>query len=126
MAEFVSELNVYKIIGRLSVDLIKTQGYKISALDIEKEILAHPYIDDVAVLGIKDEVLGTKICALVVLKPDCKNQFDLNEFKRWCRLRFPKYGVPKKFEVVQKLHRNQLGKVNKNDLIKMYYCSNDK
>ena len=120
IAEFVIELGVYKIIGRLSVDLIKTSGYKISALDIEKEILIHPYIDDVAVLGMKDEFKGVKIMALIVIKLDYKDQFDLNEFKRWCKLRLPSYSVPSKIEIVLKLHRNQMGKVNKNELIKIY------
>jgi len=113
-------MNCFKIVGRLSVDLIITSGFKISALDIEKEILLHPYVEDVAVMGLKDDNLGEKIIALIMLKIDCVNKFDLNEFKRWCRLRLPSYSNPQRIEIVQKLHKNQMGKVNKNELIKIY------
>jgi malonyl-CoA/methylmalonyl-CoA synthetase len=114
-------LGVYKIIGRLSVDLIKVSGYKISALDIERELLLHPYIEDVAVMSLKDECKNEKIIALIVLKSDFKDLFDLNEFYRWCKLRLPSYSVPSKIEIVLKLHKNQMGKVNKKELIKIYY-----
>ncbi len=42
---------VYKILGRTSVDIIKSGGYKISALDIERHLLSHDDITDVAVVG---------------------------------------------------------------------------
>lgn len=35
---------VYWIMGRTSVDIIKSGGYKISALDVERHLLAHPDI----------------------------------------------------------------------------------
>ena len=114
-------MGVYKIIGRLSVDLIKVLGYKISALDIEKELLLHPYIEDVAVMGMKDGCKSEKIIALIVIKSECRDQFDLNEFYRWCKLKLPSYSVPNKIEIVLKLHKNQMGKVNKKELIKIYY-----
>jgi malonyl-CoA/methylmalonyl-CoA synthetase len=116
----VNELNCFKIVGRLSVDLINKSGFKISALDIEKEILAHPYIEDVAVMGVKDDNLSVKIIAFIVIKIDCVNIFDINEFKRWCRLRLPNYSNPQRIEIVKRLHKNQMGKVNKNELIKIY------
>lgn len=73
-----------------------------------------------AVIGLKDEILGEKLCALLILKSDHKNSFDLDEFKRWCRLRFPKYSLPKVVKIVQKLYKNQLGKVNKYDLVRIH------
>lgn len=42
---------VFRIVGRTSVDVIKSAGYKISALDVERHLLAHPDIQDVAVIG---------------------------------------------------------------------------
>ncbi|KAK7913245.1 hypothetical protein WMY93_013456 [Mugilogobius chulae] len=42
---------VYWIMGRTSVDIIKSGGYKISALEVERHLLAHPDIIDVAVIG---------------------------------------------------------------------------
>lgn len=46
-----------QILGRESVDIIKSGGHKISALEVERAILEHPYIAEVAVFGaVLDEV----------------------------------------------------------------------
>ena len=48
-----------------SVDIIKSSGYKISALMIENVILEHPGVAEVAVLGMPDETYGEVVTALV-------------------------------------------------------------
>ncbi|KAK3071403.1 hypothetical protein LTR53_008680 [Teratosphaeriaceae sp. CCFEE 6253] len=58
----------YWIMGRASVDIIKTGGYKISALDIEREILSLPYVAEVMVVGIPDEEFGERVASVVCLK----------------------------------------------------------
>ena len=50
--------------GRTSVDVIKSGGYKISALDIEKVILSYPLIEDVAVMGLEDQTWGQRVSYL--------------------------------------------------------------
>ena len=50
----------YKVLGRTSVDIIKSSGYKISALDIESKILLHESVSECAVLGIPDMGMYTK------------------------------------------------------------------
>jgi hypothetical protein len=47
---------------------LKSGGYKISALDIEREILALDYIAEVAVMGVEDEEFGDRVAAAIVLK----------------------------------------------------------
>lgn len=117
----MKESKIYKLIGRTSVDVIKSGGYKISALDIEKELLGHDLIDDVAVMGLSDPVWGQKVFSLLVLKQNVqKENFNLNEFKKWCKTRLPKQSVPKVVKIIDKMPRNQLGKVNKKELIKIY------
>lgn len=107
------------MIGRTSVDVIKSGGYKISALDIEKELLAHPLIDDVSIMGLSDPFWGQKIFALIVLKQK-DSSFELVEFKEWCKSRLPHYSVPKIVKIIPIMPRNQLGKVNKKELIRIY------
>lgn len=51
----------YRILGRSSVDIIKTGGYKVSALQIEYVMLNHPDIVDVAVIGLDDITWGQKV-----------------------------------------------------------------
>ena len=118
-AEFLKDLKIYKLLGRTSVDVIKSGGYKISALDIEKEILAHPQINDVAILGLSDPKWGQKIFALIVLKQN-SGKFSESEFINWCKSCLPKYSVPKLVKIIDIMPRNQLGKVNKKELVKKY------
>jgi len=61
----VDEQGYYFILGRLSADIIKSGGYKISALDIEREMLTHPEVGEVAVLGLPDEVYGEQVAAVL-------------------------------------------------------------
>ena len=89
-------------------------------MDIEKELLAHPQIDDVAVIGLSDATWGQKIFSLIVLKQEAESKFDQAEFIKWCKSRLPKYSVPKIVKIIDKMPRNQLGKVNKKELIKKY------
>jgi malonyl-CoA/methylmalonyl-CoA synthetase len=60
----------YWIVGRASLDIIKSGGYKISALDVEREILVLPYINEVMVVGVADEEFGQRIAALVSLQKE--------------------------------------------------------
>ena len=55
----VVEDGVYRILGRQSVDIIKCGGEKISALEIEAVLLAHPLIEECAVVGIEDPGVGS-------------------------------------------------------------------
>ena len=58
----------WRILGRSSVDIIKSGGYKISALGIENKLLEHPDIAECAVIGLEDEVQGQIIAAVVACK----------------------------------------------------------
>lgn len=60
----------YWIIGRASVDIIKSGGYKISALDVEREILSLPYVSEVMVVGVPDLEFGERVAAVVSLRND--------------------------------------------------------
>ncbi|XP_013380297.1 acyl-CoA synthetase family member 3, mitochondrial [Lingula anatina] len=107
---------VYKIMGRTSVDIIKSGGYKISALDVERHLLKHPLITDVAVLGLPDMTWGEKVAAVIVVKEKC--DLDLQTLKSWARKEMPPYQIPTVVEFMDKMPRNAMGKVNKKDLMK--------
>jgi acyl-CoA synthetase (AMP-forming)/AMP-acid ligase II len=65
-AMYSSEHKSFKILGRLSQDIIKKSGYKISALEIEDVLLRHEDVKEVAVVSIPDETYGEEIVAFVV------------------------------------------------------------
>uniref|UniRef100_A0AAX7VMF2 Acyl-CoA synthetase family member 3 n=1 Tax=Astatotilapia calliptera TaxID=8154 RepID=A0AAX7VMF2_ASTCA len=106
---------VYWIMGRTSVDIIKSGGYKISALDVERHLLAHPDIMDVAVIGAPDATWGQKVTAVVQLKRG--KSMTLPELKTWAREHMAPYTIPTGLVVVEEMPRNQMGKVNKKDLL---------
>jgi acyl-coenzyme A synthetase/AMP-(fatty) acid ligase len=58
----------FHILGRASVDIIKSGGFKVSALEIEKELLDMPQIIDVAVIGVPSDEWGETIGAIIVMK----------------------------------------------------------
>lgn len=106
----------YKILGRTSVDIIKSGGFKISALDVEKQLLTHPNISDVAVVGVPDLTWGQKVAAVIVWQGE--EELDPMALREWGKERMPHYKVPS--EVVQvkdSLPRNNMGKVNKKQLL---------
>jgi malonyl-CoA/methylmalonyl-CoA synthetase len=108
---------VYRILGRSSVDIIKTGGYKVSALEIEEVLLTHPDIEEVAVVGIPDEVWGERVVAALVLREGASlNAETLGE---WARERLATYKVPKEALAFDQLPRNPMGKVSKPDLKKI-------
>ena len=107
----VYEDGYLRIMGRLSVDIIKSGGYKLSALEIESELLEHPFIRECAVVGIADETWGESVVAAVVAEED--GQLDLQTLRNWCKDRLSHYKIPKQLVVVENLPRNAMGKVTK-------------
>ncbi len=107
----VLETGYYRIMGRLSVDIIKSGGYKLSALEIEAVLLQHPNIRECAVIGHLDDTWGEVVAAAVVL--EAESNLDLEQLRSWCRDKLSHYKLPKKLLVVDALPRNAMGKVTK-------------
>ncbi len=113
----VLEEGYYRILGRNSVDIIKSGGFKISALEIEEVLRAHPLVKDCAVVGLEDEEWGEVVAAAVVLHQD---ELNLDGLGVWLKERLPAYRVPRKFLRLDELPRNAMGKVTKNDVKKLF------
>ncbi|RIA98255.1 hypothetical protein C1645_870809 [Glomus cerebriforme] len=110
---------VYKILGRNSVDIIKSGGYKISALEIERVLLSHPNILDVCVVGVEDPEWGQRIGAIIVLK-DEDTKMDLTILRKSLKNKLANYKIPSLLKIVQELPKNAMGKVNKKELVKLF------
>lgn len=107
----------YRILGRNSVDIIKSGGYKISALEIEEVLRTHPAISDCGVVGIPDEEWGEIVAASLILQTE---GIDLEELTEWLKSRLPAYKIPRRYIFQADLPRNTLGKVTKNELKKEF------
>jgi malonyl-CoA/methylmalonyl-CoA synthetase len=106
----VVEAGAYRLLGRTSVDIIKTGGYKVSALEIEDVLRQHPAVADCAVVALPDETWGERVCAVVEWReaPDAPD-----DLIAWARERLAPYKVPKDVQPVASLPRNAMGKVVK-------------
>ncbi|MEY4761775.1 MAG: hypothetical protein RLZZ200_1631 [Pseudomonadota bacterium] len=108
----VLERGYYRIMGRRSVDIIKSGGYKLSALEIEAALLEHPAIAECAVVGLPDDTWGEAVAAVVVPAKG-RTVPALPELRDWCRDRLSPYKLPRRLDVVDSLPRNAMGKVTK-------------
>lgn len=114
----VAEDGSFRILGRKSVDIIKTGGYKVSALEIEETLRQHADIAECAVVGIEDAEYGERVCAAVVLRPG--SVLAIEQFRRWTGERLAPYKVPTRYLVVTELPRNAMGKVLKPDVARLF------
>lgn len=108
------EAGVVRLLGRTSTDVLKSGGYKLSALEIEDALRAHPAIAEVAVIGLPDEVWGDRVTACVVLRPG--QSLTIDQLRAWARDRLAPYKLPRELRLLPELPRNALGKVQKGKL----------
>lgn len=118
-ARYSINKRIFKLLGRTSVDIIKTGGYKVSALEVETHLLGHPDIEDCAVLGVSDPEWGQRVAAIIALKDG--KEIDLQSLREYCKQRVAEYAVPTILKVVDKIPKNVLSKLNKVDLTKQLF-----
>jgi malonyl-CoA/methylmalonyl-CoA synthetase len=111
----VREGGYYRLLGRESVDIIKTGGFKVSALEIEEVLREHPAIAEVAVIGLPDAEWGERVAAHVVLRADAA--LSLEDLRSFGKERLAPYKVPSRLRCEQALPRNVMGKVHKPTLL---------
>ncbi len=109
-AAVIDEGGYHRIVGRRSVDLIKTGGYRVGAGEIETALLEHTGISEAAVVGEPDDDLGQRIVAHVVLAGD---PVDPEEVIAFVADRLSAHKRPREVRVVDALPRNAMGKVQK-------------
>ena len=104
-----SDDGYYTLCGRRS-DLIISGGFNIYPREIEEFLAEQPEIVEAAVVGEKDRVRGeVPVAYIVVAAGEC----DAAALEARCREKLASFKVPRRFEVVEKLPRNALGKVQK-------------
>jgi malonyl-CoA/methylmalonyl-CoA synthetase len=105
----------YRILGRSSVDILKTGGEKVSALEIEDVLLGHQAISEAAVVGIDDPEWGQRVVAVVVASDPVESE----QLRDWVKGRLAPHKVPKEFHFTDSLPRNPMGKTVKPDVVRM-------
>ncbi|WP_040789096.1 acyl-CoA synthetase [Nocardia paucivorans] len=102
----------HRIVGRESVDMIKSGGYRIGAGEVEQALLAHPGVREAAVIGAPDADLGQRIVAYVVA--DVTDGAALIDF---VATSLSVHKRPREVRVIETLPRNAMGKVQKKALL---------
>jgi malonyl-CoA/methylmalonyl-CoA synthetase len=109
----------YRILGRASVDILKTGGEKVSALEIEDVLRQRVGVVDCAVVGVPDPDWGERVCAAVVADPAGVTPTP-EELRAFARDRLAPYKVPKSVLIVEELPRNAMGKVTKPEVRRLF------
>ena len=100
-----------QILGRTSVDILKSAGYKLSAIEIEEALRRHPAVRDAAVVGLPDETYGQRVAAAVMLHATASASVD--DLTAFLREELAPYKLPRVWRIVDDVPRNALGKVLK-------------
>ena len=103
---------MHRIVGRESVDLIKSGGYRVGAGEVETALLGHPGVAEVAVVGFPDVDLGQRIVAFVV------GDADAQELIQFVAEQLSAHKRPREVRLVDTLPRNAMGKVVKKELMR--------
>ena len=114
----VVEDGVYRILGRSSIDILKSGGHKISALEIEEALRTHPSIRECAVVGIEDEEWGQRVGVAIVLQKTAS--LSLEELRQWAKDHMSVFKVPTRMIQMEELPRNSMGKVVKPEVKKLF------
>jgi malonyl-CoA/methylmalonyl-CoA synthetase len=117
----VIENGVYRILGRTNVDILKTGGHKVSALEIEEALREHPAVAECAVVGVPDPEWGERVAAAVVLNDG--DALDLSSFRAWARKLLAAHKLPSRLLVLDALPRNAVGKVMKPALAALFQAA---
>ncbi|MGA7458951.1 MAG: acyl-CoA synthetase [Candidatus Korobacteraceae bacterium] len=114
----IVENGVYRILGRTNIDILKTGGHKVSALEIEETLREHIAIAECAVVGLPDAEWGERVAVAVVLCDG--NVIELDELRAWCKQRLAAHKVPSRLLVLEALPRNAMGKVTKPAVVTLF------
>ncbi|KXL41675.1 hypothetical protein M433DRAFT_59758 [Acidomyces richmondensis BFW] len=122
----------YFILGRKSADIIKTGGEKVSALEVERELLSLPEVRECAVVALPSVAWGQKVAAVVVLS-DVGNlagkggkKWSALDMRRALQGRLAAYKIPQDMVVVDAIPRNAMGKINKRELVDTVFGNQEK
>lgn len=112
---------MYFIQGRKTADIIKTGGEKVSALEVERELLSLPEVAEAAVVAVPSGSWGQKVGAVIILDMEHAATWTPLEMRRALKGRLAAYKIPQVMKLVDHIPRNAMGKINKKELVKAIF-----
>jgi acyl-CoA synthetase (AMP-forming)/AMP-acid ligase II len=110
---YLDDDNYLFIVDRAK-DMIITGGFNVYSAEVEQVLLAHPAIQDCAVIGLPDEKWGERVTAVIQLRAGQNASQD--EVRAFVKARIGSVKAPKQVEVWPDLPRSKVGKVLKPDI----------
>jgi acyl-CoA synthetase (AMP-forming)/AMP-acid ligase II len=107
-----------------SKDMIISGGENIYPREIEEVLIKHPAVREVSVIGVPDSRWGEAIKAVVALVPGQRTTEQ--ELIAFCKENIASYKKPKSVDFVEKLPKNNYGKILKRELRAIYWKSKDR
>ena len=105
----------FRILGRMSVDIIKTRGFKVSAVEIEDCLQRHPQVQEVAVVGLPDSDQGERVVAAIT--PAAGVTLSAEDIRAFARQHLAPHKVPSRVVFIEEIPRAGPGKFKKKELI---------
>lgn len=109
-AGYLDEEGYLYVVDRIK-DMVISGGENIYPVEIENQLIQHPCVDDVAVIGVPDPKWGESLLACIVLKPG--TTLTPSELEAFLRGKLAGYKIPRRYEFVERFPRNATGKVLK-------------
>ena len=94
--------------------MVITGGFNVYSTEVEQALMAHPAVQDCAVVGLPDEKWGERVTAVVQLRAG--QQVEPDELVAFVKERIGSVKAPKQVEVWADLPRSKVGKVLKTDI----------
>jgi long-chain acyl-CoA synthetase len=98
-------------------DIIIRGGVNISPLEISSKIMEHPLIKEAVTFGIPDKIYGERIASLIV--PKSAGAIDEIDIIQYCRQLLPEFKIPNVIKIVDEVPKNERGKIEKEELLKV-------
>ncbi|MFX0173933.1 MAG: long-chain fatty acid--CoA ligase [Candidatus Hodarchaeota archaeon] len=105
---YIDEDGYFWITGRRK-DMIDVSGLKVYPREVEEEIMEHPAVQEVAVIGAPHQIRGEEVMAFVVLKDD--ETASEEEIMEFCKGRIARFKIPRKVKFINELPKSAIGKV---------------
>jgi acyl-CoA synthetase (AMP-forming)/AMP-acid ligase II len=110
---YLDEEGFLHIVDRAK-DMVITGGFNVYSTEVEQALMAHPDVQDCAVIGLPDEKWGERVVAVLQLRPGAAG--DVDEITAFVKARIGSVKAPKQVEVWVDLPRSKVGKVLKSDI----------
>ena len=116
---YLDDDNYLFIVDRAK-DMIITGGFNVYSAEVEQVLLAHPAVQDCAVIGLPDEKWGERVTAVLQLRPG--QAVTADDVRAFVKERLGSVKAPKQVEVWPDLPRSKVGKVLKPEIKAQLHC----